>query len=122
MYLTEQGIDNTLRFIAEQSAPGSSLIFDYALKSVIEGTSRDYICKQIAYTVASLGEPWIFGIEEGKAEQFVNKRGFMVLSEFGPEELTQKYFIRSDGSIDGHMPECFRILHVSVQGSNATKK
>jgi methyltransferase (TIGR00027 family) len=121
MYITEQGIDNTLRLIAEHSAPGSSILFDYVLKPVIDGTSRDYICKQIATMVASIGEPMIFGIKEGKAEQFVNQRGFVVLSHLSPEELTKKYLVRSDGSIDGPIPKCFRILHVSVPSSPAKK-
>lgn len=121
-YITEQGVDNTLRFVADHSAPGSSFIFDYVLKPVIDGTSWDYICKRLAWMVASKGEPWIFGIEEGEAEQFVNQRGLVVLSLLDPEELTQKYLVRSDGSIDSTIPECVRILHVSVPGSTAKKK
>ena len=69
-----------------------------------------------------MGEPWIFGIEEGKAEQFVNQRCLVILSHLGPEEQTKKYLVRSDGSIDGPIHECSRILHVSVPGSTAKKK
>ncbi len=121
-YITEQGVDSTLRFIADHSDPGSSIIFDYVLKPVIDGTSGYYKCRQVAAMVASKGEPWIFGFEEGEAEQFVNQRGLVVLSSLGPEELTQQYLVRSNGSIDGPMLECVRILHASVPGSTAKKK
>ena len=118
-YITEQGVDNTLRFIADHSAPGSSVIFDYVLQPVIEGTSGDYKCREVAAIVASKGEPWIFGIGEGEAEHFVNQRGLVVLSELRPAELTQQYLVRGDGSIDGRMPGCVRILHASVPSSTS---
>jgi methyltransferase (TIGR00027 family) len=121
-YITEQGVDNTLSFIADHSAPGSSVIFDYVLKPVIEGTTEYYKCREVAALAASKGEPWIFGIGEGEAENFVNQRGLVVLSDLRPDELTQQYLVRSDGSIDGRMLGCVRILHASVPGSTSKKK
>ena len=120
-YITKQGVENTLSFIADQSAPGSSVVFDYILQSVIEGTSGYYRCREIAAFLARRGEPWIFGIEEGKTENFVNRKGLIVLSDLGPDELTQQYLTRSDGSIDGPILECVRILHVSVPSSTSKK-
>lgn len=114
MFLTEEGVNNTLNFIAHHSALGSSVIFDYILKPVIEGTSGYYNCRQIAAYLAGKEEPWVFGIGEGEAENLVIQRGFVVLSHLGPEELTQQYLIRSDGSTDGSMLECIRILHALV--------
>jgi len=121
-YITEQGVDNTLSFISHHSAPGSLVIFDYVLQPVIEGAFRYYKCREVAAIVASKGEPWIFGIGEGEAEHFVNQRGLVVLSDLGPDELTQQYLVQSDGSIDGRMLECVRILHASVPNSTSKKK
>ena len=46
MYITEQGVDNTLRYIAHHSGPGSSVVFDYVFRRVIEGDIRDYECSR----------------------------------------------------------------------------
>jgi methyltransferase (TIGR00027 family) len=40
-YLREAEVDSTLRFVAAESAPGSSIVFDYALDRVIRGEHDD---------------------------------------------------------------------------------
>ena len=114
MYLDPQGIDSTLQFVAKHSAPGSSVVFDYVVRSVIEGTLDDFMCKRAVAALARRGEPWIYGIKRGEAERFVSERGLLLLSDLGPDELEVLYLIRSDGSVDGPMFRCSRILHAFV--------
>lgn len=117
MYLDPQGIDSTLHFIAHHSAPGSSVVFDYVLRSVIEGTFDDFMCKRAVARLAKRGEPWIYGIKRGEAGRLVSERDLLLLSDLGPDELEVLYLIRSDGTIDGPMFRCARILHASVPSS-----
>jgi len=115
-YIMEGGVDSTLRFIAQHSAPGSSVVFDYMHRSVIDGDFSKYPEAQVLFQImAAQGEPLIFGIPEGKAEDFVNQRGLEVLSDLGTDELTKRYLVRSDGSVEGPTtPSAVRIMHASV--------
>ena len=114
-FITEGDVDSTLRFIVQHSAPGSSVVFDYMPRSVIDGDfSRYHEAQWLFQMMAAQGEPYIFGIPEGEAEDFVNQRGLEVLSDLGPDELTKRYLVRSDGSIDGPTARFIRIMHASV--------
>jgi methyltransferase (TIGR00027 family) len=114
-FIAEGGVDSTLRFIAQHSAPGSSVVFDYTHRSVIDGDFSE--CPQVHWLfrrMADQGEPYIFGIPRGKAEGFVNQRGLEVLSDLGPDELTERYLVRSDDSVDGPTARFVRIMHAQV--------
>lgn len=115
MYITEGGVDSTLRFIAQHSAPGSSVVFDYTHRSMIDGDFSKYPEAQMMLQIlAARGEPYIFGIPEGRAEHFVNQRGLEVLSDLGTNELTNRYLVRIDGSVDGPAARFVRIMHAAV--------
>ena len=115
-FITEGGVDSTLKFIVQHSAPGSSVVFDYLHRSVIDGDFSKYPEAQgLIQIMAEQGEPCIFGIPEGEAEDFVNQRGLEVLSDLGTDELTKRYLVRSDGSVEGpKTPSAVRIMHASV--------
>jgi methyltransferase (TIGR00027 family) len=114
MYLNEHGVDTTLDFIARRSAPGSSVVFDYLLQSVIDGTSENPECKRGAMRVARWGEPWLYGINPGTAREFCDKRGLLLLSDLGPDQLETLYLIGKDGRVDGPIARCARIMHAGV--------
>jgi methyltransferase (TIGR00027 family) len=113
-FISARGVDGTLKCIAGRARPGSSVVFDYMLEPVIRGDYRYYGSRQIAGAVARRGEPYVFGIAEGAAEDFVRTRGLVPVSDLGPAELTRRYLIRSDGSVDGRMAEFLRIMHARV--------
>jgi methyltransferase (TIGR00027 family) len=111
-YLTEEAVDGTLKFIAEQSAPGSSVIFEYLTKSYI-----DHITSEPDGTskfVAGYGEPWIYGIDPWKIRDFLKDRGFNLLSDIGPDEMEKMYLINSNGSVAGEPCYYERIAHAMI--------
>ena len=115
-YITEEGVNSTLKFIVQHSAPGSSIVFDYGYKRFIDGEYLNYPhAESLFKNLKGIGEPITFGIEEGKVKEFVNQRGLKVLSDLGSKELSQKYLIRSDGSVDGQLPEAGGIMHAEVK-------
>ncbi len=117
MYITAEAIDQTLRFIASQSAPGSTVVFDYIPQQAIKGNPKDYPgVQRLAFRLALAGEPLVSGLPEGvaAAEAYMNDRGLEVLSNIGHEELTQRYLIGSDGKPDGRPSQYFRIAHARV--------
>jgi len=114
MYVDPSGVDDTLRFIAESSAPGSTLVFDYVLHPVVEGDYRFYGARTTTVLVAEHGEPFVFGIDEGGSASYLNRRGLALISDIGHRELTERFLIRSDGSVDGRMHEFLRVALAEV--------
>lgn len=114
-FISKAGVDSTLRFIAKHSAPGSQIVFDYMLEDVVLGIDDTaYGARRTVSAVALRGEPYVFGIAPRELEAFVNLRGLALLSDLGPDELTQRYLIHSNGTISGKIAGFLRIVHVEV--------
>lgn len=75
MYITAEAVDNTLAFVAKNSGEGSSILFNYMFRSVVEGTCELDYAKKIRKLHEGLGS-LKFGIEEGTIEPFLSVRGF----------------------------------------------
>ncbi len=114
-YISGEAVDSTLRFIATQSAAGSSVVFDYMPSGVIQGDFATYPdIRRLAFWVAYRGEPFVFGIPEGQSAAYVSRRGLKVISDLKPKDLEKRYLTRSDGTLDGPCPSAFRIMHATV--------
>ncbi len=87
MYLTAEGIDSTLSFIATRSGPGSAAIFDYFYDETLRDMRMDS-AKRITRTI---GENIVFGIDEGQIESFLTSRGFRDMRNADAEELERLY-------------------------------
>jgi len=74
MYLTTEAVDDTLAFMTENAGHGSSVVFDYILKSVVDGTCEE--AKKAIKQVSRRGDPFTFGIEDGTIEEFLSQRNF----------------------------------------------
>lgn len=89
MYLSPEAVDGMLAFMVENSGAGSAILFDYFQGSVVDGTCeagrniRDYV-KQV-------GEPLMFGIEEGMVEKFLEDRGFSRVKSVTSEDYKKLY-------------------------------
>jgi len=100
MYIPEEAIRETLRFIAGNSGDGSSVVFNYMSKRAIElGTQQN---TGLFAMVKGWGEPWIFGLPDGAEPEFFAKvdsrlqmEEYMLIS--GPEAI-QRYLTRKDGT------------------------
>ena len=63
-YIPEDAVRQTLRTLADLAAPGSSLVTDYMTKSYVEGDPANPRKTQAGFP--QWGEPWIFGVPEGR--------------------------------------------------------
>ncbi len=100
-YLTPEAVDSTLDFIRRNS--GNTVAFNYIYKSVVDGTCDYYGAKEIVKATTESSEPYQFGIEEGKIEQFLTARGYELVSHYTAEELEKKYLTKDDGSLFGRI-------------------
>jgi len=92
MYLTAEAVDRTLSFVAENSGRGSSIIFNYFHRSVVDGTCRLRWAKKLRRRCQMVGEPLTFGIEAESIEEFLVMRGFSHVKRVTPSFLTSLYF------------------------------
>jgi methyltransferase (TIGR00027 family) len=121
-HLTAEAVDGTLHFVATNSAPGSSIIFNYILKSVVDGTCqvegaaviREAFSRGgITDFSSSQGDRLRFGIEEGTIEAFLSERGFGRIKDISGDYYEDMYFIGPNRSRKGC---CLcRVVHAKVK-------
>ncbi len=118
MYVTPEAVDELLSFVCDRSPAGSSIVFDYMYLSSLDGRSDHYGARESVALVAGRGEPYIFGIEEGSAEQFLDARGFSVASLSTPSDLENAHLIRQDGSLHGRVYGYTDVVHAVVKAGS----
>lgn len=117
-YLSEEAVRSTLQFVATQSKPGSSVVFDFWRKSAIDWFVsnrsapekvpehfRRYLALERRF--AAWGEPFTFGLPDGKEREYLKELGLDAseLSPTGPHGVSiQRYLTRGDGSAYAEAP------------------
>jgi methyltransferase (TIGR00027 family) len=96
-FLTVQGVDGTLAFIADHSGAGSSVIFDYFYNETLRDTTRTDL-KMMRRAARMTGEEYLFGIDEGKVETFLTERGFCDVQSVTIADLKPVYFTGPNAS------------------------
>ena len=91
-YLTAEAVDETLAFVVNNSGEGSSIIFNYVYKSVVDGTSESEGAKKHQEMQRKMGELFTFGVDEGTIDDFLSRRGFYQIKNATPEFLKTTYF------------------------------
>jgi methyltransferase (TIGR00027 family) len=91
-YLQPEAVDQTLAFVRENSAPGSSIIFDYVHASALTASRQRGEISRMRRASRFTGERLVFGIEEGKVEEFLRARGFGQVVNVTAADLARAYF------------------------------
>jgi methyltransferase (TIGR00027 family) len=90
-HLTTGSVDSTLTFITKNTGPGSSVIFDYFYNETLRDATRPEVQNKNR-TAKVTGEAYLFGIDKGKAAQFLTQRGFQDIHNVDAEDLQKRYF------------------------------
>jgi methyltransferase (TIGR00027 family) len=90
-FLTKEGVDTTLAFIATHSGPGSSVIFDYFYEEVLLNGTSGY-GKALRRAAKMSGEEYMFGIPQGQTTAFLTQRGFRDVQDRSLADLKRLYF------------------------------
>jgi methyltransferase (TIGR00027 family) len=112
-YLDAAAVDGTLEFVQSYSAAGSVIVFDYILRSVVEGSCTLRGAQTEAEKMRKTTEPLIFGIPDGQAPEFLSARGFRDVIDIGAVELKQKYLVAA-GSEARYVKPWWRIARAVV--------
>jgi methyltransferase (TIGR00027 family) len=113
MFIGPEAVDDTLGLVRE-AGPGSSIVFDYVLRSVVDGDRSPHGARQIARYLERGGEPWRFGLELDDVEPWLAARALACELNLGPAELEQRYLRRDDGRLLGRVAGFHAIAHASV--------
>lgn len=84
-YLTERGVDTTLREIALLCRPGCRLIFTYVESAALDPGGR------FTQLLAQSGESWTFGLEPAQLQAYLGERGFSLLSDEAAPQYRARY-------------------------------
>jgi methyltransferase (TIGR00027 family) len=113
-YLTAEAVDQTLAFVAGNSKPGSSIVFDYLYASALKTPKKRGEIVRMQRTERFTGEGLTFGIEEGTMDAFLRARGFDQIVNVTAGDLKKMYFI---GANRGRtIAPVYAIAHASVRG------
>ncbi len=113
-YLPARAVDGLIRCAARNACPGSSLVFDYALQSFVDGDRSAFGARQSARWFADVGEPCLSGLAPAQLSRYLALRGFSLVSELGPRELERAYLTRDDGRLAHRCLGILRLAHARV--------
>jgi len=99
MYLSQDTVAETFQFIHDYSISGSLIVFDYIYASVLRLEQKYYGENDIYQRVKKDNEKWVFGIEEGKIENFLNKLNFSLVEHLDSKDMENQYFKDESGCI-----------------------
>lgn len=110
MYVQEEALRGTFRFLAAHP-PGSSVVFDFATRAMIDGMNAIDLQKLPPAARPSFekflnmirNEPWVFGIPMGTEQEFLAGVGLELreMLTVGSEESVRRYLTRADGTTMG---------------------
>jgi len=112
-YLNPESVDETLAFVSSNSGKDSSIIFDYIIKSVVDGTCDLEGARNEFEKMNKTSEPLTFGIEKEKIESFLVDRGFQNVKDVGSEYLKELYF--KDQHRNRKIKPWWRIVHATTK-------
>ena len=121
-YLSAEAVGSVLAFVRRCSGPGSSIVFDYHYQGFTDGSREYYGSREGRRRVDELGEPCIFGIEDGELSVLLERHELGLVSDLGPAELERRYLIRSDGTVDGRPFGFISIAHARVPAADPGKR
>lgn len=90
-YLTGKAVNDTLEFVSQSSGDGSSIVFSWVRRGIIDGTDCPDWLKRFLPLARRLGSPWLFGLESDELEQYLEDRGLELVEDVGTAEYQELY-------------------------------
>jgi len=108
VYLTEEAVLRTLRFIASSPA-GSEVVFDYGISPSLLNSREHWVFEAMAERVAAAGEPWRAFFDPSALAETLRTMGFGEVQDLAGEEINALYFQgRTDGLRVGTLAHLMR--------------
>lgn len=111
-YLSDDAVADVLGFIRTRSGPGSVVLFDYIVKSAVDGTCTMRGAENELARMRQTSEPLTFGIADGAVEPYLQAHGFADVVDVGAEELKGRYFA---GHMERYVKPWWRIVAATAR-------
>jgi len=90
-YLTDDAVDATLRWVARVGSPGSTLLFTYIHRGMLDGSLRFEGAETSRRTVERSGEPYTFGLDPAEVPAYLRQRGLDLVEDVAAPEYRDRY-------------------------------
>jgi methyltransferase (TIGR00027 family) len=90
-YLTDEAVDATLRWVARAGSAGSTLLFTYIHRGMLDGSLRFDGAEASRRTVERSGEPYTFGLDPGEVAAYLRQRGLELVEDVAAPEYRTRY-------------------------------
>jgi methyltransferase (TIGR00027 family) len=98
-YLTEEAVAEVLSWVAAHDSPRTSIVFDAFWAEAIDGSREYYGARELCRATAAKGEPFYWGIPEGRIDETLSRFGLQAERTLTSEEGRTVYMKRSDGTL-----------------------
>ncbi len=112
-FIDAEAVDRTLAFTAENSRPGSIIMFDYVPPDVVEGTNENPMAEDLLDAARQMGEPYKFGIEPKSITTFLSQRGFSNVDDYSVPQLVRRY--HNKGNKDRSVMDVYHVVRAVVR-------
>lgn len=90
-YLTDAAVDATLRGISGAARAGSSLLFTYVHRGLLDGSVAFHGTKRLFATLARVNESWTFGLDPETLAAYLAVRGLELVDDVGAADYRRRY-------------------------------
>ena len=90
-YLTSEAIWDTLERVAEKSAPGSRIVFDFKIAKPMMSAEWRELCEKMEGFVARRGEPMLTDFTPHSLSEMMARHGYTEVEMMPPEEQKRRY-------------------------------
>lgn len=90
-YITNEAVEDVLRWVSQADGAGSRIVFTYIRKSLIDGSDRSLSDQKIFDLARNGGSPWIYGLDPAEIGSFLSRRDFKLLEDVGYEYYSSRY-------------------------------
>ena len=95
-YITAEAVSHTLEFVSRVSGAGSSIVFTYVRRGIIDGTDRPEWMGSFLAFAGRVGSPMIFGLDQAELEPYLSDRGLELVEDLGAADY-QEYYLKPLG-------------------------
>lgn len=111
-YLTYPAVTSVLQTFATVSSPGTSIIFTYVHKGVLDSTFKTVGLQRLHRSLVRWGEPWTFGFQPEELPGFLANLGYELTNDVGATEYRQTYYGAAAAQIRGY--EFYRVAKAKL--------
>ena len=90
-YITAEAVSHTLEFVSRVSGAGSSIVFTYVRRGIIDGTDRPEWMGSFLAFAGKVGSPMIFGLDRAELEPYLSERDLELVEDVGVADYQELY-------------------------------